>query len=191
MQNHFIFRRDSIHGKRINATPESDIPQEVIEARAAASAAEAGRKRQRRAKFFSVAGTVLVWFPVLITIGYAAFICIKGYPLSPIAYLYLLIALRMFHIWGGLSLYIGAKLGGVLSKPIGWIALTMVLLSLVAAVITTNAQLHQTASADMAVSGIAIMILLAVSELLALTLNVFSILLCKRIFPKKDASVDQ
>ena len=191
MQNQFIFRRDSIRGKRINATPESDIPQEVIEARAAASAAEAGRKRQRSAKFFSVTGTVLVWLPVLITIGYAAFTCINGNPLSLIAYLYILAALRMFHNFGGLSLYIGAKLGVVLSKPIGWIALTMVLLYLVAAVITTNAQLHQTASADMVVSGYAFMILLAVSELLALTLNVFSILLCKRIFPKKDASVNQ
>ena len=191
MQNQFIFRRDSIKGRRINATPESDIPQKVIEFKTAASAAEAGRNRQRSAKVFSVAGTVLVWLPVLITIGYAGFTFYKGIPLSVIAYLYLLVSLRLFHNFGALSLYIGARLGGVLRKPIGWIALTMALLYLVVAVVTTNAQLQQTSSADMAGSATAVMVLLAASELLALILNVFSILLCKRIFPKKDASVDQ
>jgi hypothetical protein len=67
MQNQFNFRRDPIKGKRINGTPESDIPEEVIEAKAAESAALNQQAQQRRAKFFCIAGSVLVWLPVLLS----------------------------------------------------------------------------------------------------------------------------
>lgn len=185
MDKTIIVKQSAARGRRVNATPESDIPEEV---KLEVKRRDKETRRKARGKVFAIIGTVLVWLPILIVNAYIVFTFIKRNPQHFLVYLYVLLGLRAFHTFGGVSLFIGAKQSNELYKPIGWITLAMVLIPLVVSILLSGfnyPQINMSAAPTIAIIG---MVLVFISECFALALNVFSVLLLKRIYKKTPVS---
>ena len=166
----------------MNLTPESDIPEVVKAEVAATKKAERLRKRSR---VLSVWGIVFLWLPFVLPLVFFVRGAFSGHPLPVLIYPYLVLVFRPFSNIGGLLLYLASRAADYLRKPIGWLALSLPILSVASNVIFGGFLYRYDYTNLTKPAGIVILICLMVALLCMLALCVFSILLIKKVFPQK------
>ena len=185
MNTKIIVKETAARGRRINATPESDIPEEV---KLEVKREETETRRKRRGKVFAIIGTVLVWLPLLFPIySYIASPSV-GIDLPFAMYPFLILRSQFWAILGGLFLYLGARATNTLRKPIGWLTIVM----FVVLFTTSLTSSKYTVSVDPSSIPAFVVYGMIISQILMLlcmlALNVFSVLLLKRIYKKAPVS---
>ena len=182
MKTNITVKPCSYSGKRVNLTPESDIPEEVKIAAAEAKQAERTRRNERA---LAVWGTVLVGLPFVLPLVFFINGALTNH-VPPIGlYPYLVMAFCVFSYVGGLILYIGSRNANYLRKSIGWTALATVLLPIIAAILYQDYLLRFDATNMNRPASIVIFVALLLTLLCMLALCVFAVLLLKRVFPKQ------
>ncbi|MEZ4508391.1 MAG: hypothetical protein R2912_06430 [Eubacteriales bacterium] len=181
MDKKIIVKYAAARGRRVNATPESDLSEEV---KLEVKHKETQARRKQRGKVFAVIGTVLVWLPILMALTYIVFTFIKRNPQHFLVYLYVCLACER-STRSAASPFIGAKQSNELYKPIGWIALSMALIPLIVGLFFSGYDYPIEKMPSTPIFAIAGMILVFISECCALALNVFSILLLRRVYRKE------
>jgi hypothetical protein len=145
-------------------------------------------RRARTGRVFAIIGTVLVWFPIAFTLGYIIFMTLRGEPQSILIYFYVFAYMQVFYTLGGLSLFVGAKLTSTLHRRIGWTLLVMVVFPGIA-VFFANSFAYVT---DISMINFPKLIFVSLSILAyvfcAVRLNILSIRLLRKLFPKKQAA---
>ena len=169
-------------GKRVNLTPESDIPEEVKIAAAEAKKAERSRRKSRT---LAVWGTVLVGLPFVLPLVFFINGALRNYPVPFIMYPYLVMVFCVFAYIGGLVLYIGSRNANYLRKPIGWTALATTLPTPIATILFGNTLMRFDTTNMNAPINIIVFLLLIITLLCMLALCVFAVLLLRRVFPKQ------
>lgn len=169
-------------GRRMNLAPESDIPEAVKAETAAAKKTERLRKRGR---VLSVWGVVFVGVPFLLPLVFFVHGAFSGHPLPVLLYPYLVLEFYLLSGIGGLLLYIASRSANVLRKPIGWTTLSIALLPMAASILFGNPlNRFDSRNLNRPVDAV-ILTALLVTLLCMVALCVFSILLIRRVFPRK------
>ncbi len=172
----------SCHGRRVNLTPESDIPEEV---KIAAAETRKAERTRRNGRTLAVWGTVLVWLPfVLPTVFFINGALTNHTP--PIGlYPYLLLAFHMFSNIGGPVLYLASRNANYLRKPIGWTALATPLLILFAAILFQDYLLRFNVTSLNRPISVVVFVALLLMLLCMVALCIFAVLMLKRVFSKQ------
>jgi hypothetical protein len=170
-------------GKRVNQTPESDIPEEVKQAAIEAKKTERSRRNGRA---LAVWGTILIGLPFVLPLVFFVNGALTNYPLPFVMYPYLVLVFYLFADVGGLILYIGSRNASYLRKPIGWTALATALLPMVAAVLFQDYLLRFDGTNLNRPVSFVVLIALLLTLLCMLALCVFAVLLLIRVFPKQS-----
>jgi hypothetical protein len=188
MSTKITVKRCPHHGRRPNLTP-----QETAFPYNAEDPVHLEKKTVRRARtgrVFSVIGTVLVWLPIIFTLGYIVFMTLRGEAQPFLIYFYVYAYMQVFYTLGGLSLFVGAKLTSTLHRRIGWTLLVMVVFPAIA-LFFANTLAYVT---DISMINIPALIVVLLSILVyvfcAVHLNILSIRLLRKLFPKKQAAVN-
>ena len=182
MKTNITVKPCSYSGKRVNLTPESDIPEEVKIAAAEAKQAERTRKNGRALADW---GMVLVGLPFVLPIVFFINGALTNH-VPPIGlYPYLVMAFCVFSYVGGLILYIASRNAGYLRKPIGWTALATVLLPMLTAVLFQDYLVRFDGTNLNRPISVVVFIALLLTLLCMLALCVFAVLMLKRVFPKQ------
>ena len=169
-------------GKRVNLTPESDIPEEVKIAAAEAKKAERSRRKSRA---LAIWGAVLVGLPFVLPLVFYVNGALTNHPLPIGIYPYLVLMFSLFTKIGGLVLYIGSRNANYLRKPIGWTALATTLPTPIATILFGNTLMRFDTTNMNAPINIIVFLLLIITLLCMLALCVFAVLLLRRVFPKQ------
>ena len=169
-------------GKRVNLTPESDIPEEV---KIAAAETKKAERRQSKSRALAVWGTVLVGLPFVLPLVFFINGALTNHPLPIGVYPYLVLLLSVFAKIGGLVLYIASRNANYLRKPISWTALATVLLPMVAAILFQDYLLRFDGTNLNRPMSFVVLIALLLTLLCMLALCVFAVLLLRRVFPKQ------
>ena len=169
-------------GKRVNLTPESDIPEEVKIAAAEAKKAERSRRKSRA---LAIWGAVLVGLPFVLPLVFYVNGALTNHPLPIGIYPYLVLMFSLFTKIGGLVLYIGSRNANYLRKPIGWTALATTLPTPIANILYGGTLTRFDTTNMNAPINIIIFLLLIITLLCMLALCVFAVLLLRRVFPKQ------
>ena len=179
MQNRIMISRKRVIGRRVNATPESDIPESVKAAQAAETKAERARRRSRT---LSVIGTVFLWLPFLFPVPFFIHNEVGGAPVPLALYPFLVMSVRFSANIGSLLLYLASRAANALRKPVGWLALAIIVLPTAGLILLgKNLYFLDPASITKPV-GFLVMLSMALTLLCMLAVNVFSILLLIHIF---------
>jgi len=168
-------------GWRVNATPESDIPEEQLLEIAAREKAERNRRRSR---FLSVASAVLIGLPFALPLVFFINGARTNYPLPVLLYPFLVLVFSFLSVVGGLLLYLASRKANHLRKPIGWITLAAFLLPTIGILFGDYLFQYDYTSFSKPV-GLIILITLLLTLLCMLALGVFSALMLKKVFPKR------
>ena len=169
-------------GRRVNATPESDIPETVKLELAAAQKAERARKRSRA---LSVWSAVLLWLPFALPFVYFIYFWLYAASAPFIMYPILVLFFRLLANVGSLLLYLTARAANALRKSVGWLALSLFILPIVTVALMGPAVFTYDFEHVSKLAGILALITMALTLLNMVALNVFSILLLKRVFPRQ------
>lgn len=187
MQNRITFNREQIRGRRVNATPESDIPEEVKAAKAAADKAERTRKRSRT---LSVIASVFLWIPFIFPVPFYIHGGISGFPVPFALYPLLVMSIHSSANIGSLILYLASRAANALRKPIGWLALAIFLLPTVVTFVL-GGNLTDIHPEDISKpAAFLLLIAIALSLLCMLAINVFSVLLLRKVFHKPERQLE-
>ena len=169
-------------GKRVNLTPESDIPEEV---KIAAAETKKAERRQSKSRALAVWGMVLVGLPFVLPLVFFINGALTNHPLPIGIYPYLAMVFCVFSYIGGLVLYIGSRNANYLRKPIGWTALATTLPSPIATILYGGTLTRFDTTNMNAPINIIVFLLLIITLLCLLALCVFAVLLLRRVFPKQ------
>lgn len=169
-------------GRRVNATPESDIPEEQALEIAAKEKAERNRRRSRS---LSAAGTVLIGLPFVLPIVFYINGAYTNYPLPVLMYPCLMLVFSFLSVVGGFLLYLASRKANHLRKPIGWITLAAFLLPAMSNILFGDYLFKYDYTGFSKPVGLIILIALLLTLLCMLALGVFSILMLKKVFPKR------
>lgn len=169
-------------GKRVNLTPESDIPEEV---KIAAAEAKKAERTRRKSRALTVWGTVLIGLPFVLPLVFFINGALRNYPVPIGIYPYLVLMFSLFAKIGGLVLYIGSRNANYLRKPIGWTALATTLPSPIATILYGGTLTRFDTTNLNAPINIIVFLLLIIMLLCMIALCVFALLLLRRVFPKQ------
>ena len=169
-------------GKRVNQTPESDIPEEV---KIAAAQAKQAERTRRKSRALAVWGTLLVGLPFVLPLVFFINGALTNHPLPIGVYPYLVMVFCVFAYVGGLILYIGSRNANYLRKPIGWTALATALLPMVATILFQGYLLRFDGTNLNRPVSFVVFVALLLTLLCMLALCVFAVLLLRRVFPKQ------
>jgi hypothetical protein len=100
MAENLTFRRDPIRGRRINATPESDISQE---GKRIEQDAKKEQRMIRRSRVLSVASVVFLWLPFVVPIVFFIRNAAAGQAMPFLLYPLLVLTYRFSAISAGCS----------------------------------------------------------------------------------------
>jgi hypothetical protein len=182
MDNKIIFRQTAARGCRVNAAPESDIPEEVLVGQAAMKKQASKRKKSRR---LSIVATVFLWLPLIYPFVFFIHGALRGYPLPIVMYPYLVLYASLLSSIGGLLLYLAARAANTLRKPIGWTALALFVLPIISIAVFGNALYLFDYSAISAPRVMFVFVCLVLTLLCMIALGALSILLLIRVFQRK------
>ncbi len=169
-------------GRRINATPESDIPEEVLLELAAAKKADRTRKRSRALAVWSA---ILLWLPFVLPLVYFIYFWFYAASAPLIMYPLLVLTFRVLANVGSLLLYLTARAANAQRKVVGWLALALFIIPIITLALMGPALFTYDFEHVSKLAGILALITLALTLLNMVALNVFSILLLKRVFPRR------
>ncbi len=169
-------------GRRVNATPESDIPEEALLELAATQKAERTRKRSRALAVWSA---ILLWLPFALPLVYFMFIWFGGYSMPFVMYPILVLTFRILANVGSLLLYLTARAANAQRKVVGWLALALFILPIVTVALMGPAVLTYDFEHVSKLAGILALVTMALTLLNMVALNVFSVLLLKKVFPRQ------
>ena len=182
MKTNITVKPCSYSGKRVNLTPESDIPEEVKIATAEAKKTERARRNGRA---LAVWAAVLVGIPFVFPLVFYINGALTNHALPIGVYPYLVLVFGFFSEVGGLILYIASRNANYLRKPIGWTALATALFPLVAGILFGD-YLGRFAANDMnRPISIVVFIALLLTLLCMIALCVFAVLMLRKVFPKQ------
>ena len=182
MKTNITVKPCSYSGKRVNLTPESDIPEEVKIAVAEAKQAE---RTRRNGRALAVWGTVLVGLPFVLPLVFFINGALTNHALPIGLYPYLVMAFCVFSYVGGLILYIGSRNANYLRKPIGWTALAIFIFHVTATAVFQNYLVRFDSTKLNHPSGFVVFVMLLLMLLCMLALCVFAVLLLIRVYPKQ------
>ena len=182
MKTNITVKFCSYMGRRVNRTPESDIPEEVKIAAAEAKKAERARRHSRA---LAVWGTIMVGLPFVLPVVFFINGALTNHPLPIMMYPYLVLVFFPLADIGGLILYIGSRNANCLRKPIGWTALATTLPTPIATILFGNTLMRFDTTNMNAPINIIVFLLLIITLLCMLALCVFAVLLLRRVFPKQ------
>ena len=172
----------SYMGRRVNRTPESDIPEEVKIAEAEAKKA---KRTRRNSRVLTVWSTILAGLPFVLPVVFFINGALTNHPLPIMMYPYLVLVFYPLADIGGLILYIGSRNANCLRKPIGWTALATALLPTLAAILFQDYLVRFDVTHFNRPVTIVVFIALLLTLLCMITLCVFAVLLLVRVFPKQ------
>ncbi len=186
MSTKITVKRCPYLGRRPNLTPqETAFPYNAEDPVHLEKKAE---RRARTGRVFAIIGTLLVWFPIAFTLGYIIFMTLRGEPQPFLIYFYVFAYMQVFYTLGGLSLFVGAKLTSTLHRRIGWTLLVMVVFPSIV-VFFAGSLAYAT---DISMINISKLIFALLSILAyvfcAIRLNILSVRLLRKLFPKKQAA---
>ena len=172
----------SYMGRRVNRTPESDIPEEVKIAEAEAKKA---KRTRRNSRVLAVWGIILAGLPFVLPVVIFINGALTGHPLPIMMYPYLVLAFHVFSNVGGLILYLASRNANYLRKPIGWSALATALLPMLAAILFQDYLVRFDVTHFNRPVTIVVFIALLLTLLCMLALCVFAVLMLIRVYPKQ------
>ena len=142
--------------------------------------------RKRNPRIGAVAGTILVFLPLLYPLVFFIHGSLIGYPMPAWMYPYLVLIARYLSNIGGLFLYLSARSASFLRKPIGWVSFASFALPLIGSILLGGLIYSTEQGTISQTRGWIGICCLAVALLCMLALCVFSVLLLIRVFPKKE-----
>ena len=169
-------------GRRVNRTPESDIPEEVKQAAIEVKKADRARRHGRT---LAVWAAVLIGLPFVFPLVFFVNGSLTNHALPIGVYPYLVMIFCIFAEVGGLILYIASRNANYLRKPIGWTALATFFFHLAATVVFQNYMVRFGSTQLNRPVGSTVLIALLLMFLGMLALCVFAVLMLKRVFPKQ------
>ncbi len=179
MQNRVAFNREHIKGRRVNAIPESGIPEEVKAAKAAEGKAERARKRSRS---LSVIGSAFLWLPFLFPVPFFIHGETSGSPVPFALYPMLVISVRFGANIGSFLLYLASRAANAFRKPVGWLAVAIFVLPIVGVLLMgRNLYFFDPSNISKPVHFL-ILLSMLLTLLGMLAINVFSVLLLCKVF---------
>ncbi len=182
MKTNISVKPCSYPGRRVNQTPESDIPVEVKIAAAEVKKAERARRHSRA---LAVWGTIMVGLPFVLPVVFFINGALTNHPLPIMMYPYLVLVFYPLADIGGLILYIGSRNANCLRKPIGWTALATALLPTLAAILFQDYLVRFDVTHFNRPVTIVVFIALLLTLLCMLALCVFAVLMLIRVYPKQ------
>lgn len=182
MKTNITVKSCPYQGKRVNLTPESDIPEEV---KIAAAQEKQAERTRRNGRTLAVWGTVLVGLPFVLPVVFYINGALTNYALPIGVYPYLVMVFCVFAYIGGLILYIGSRNANYLRKQIGWTALATALLPMVAAILFQDYLLRFDATNLNRPVSVVVFLSLLLTLLCMIALCAFAVLLLRRVFPKQ------
>jgi len=168
-------------GRRVNQTPESDIPEEV---KLAATEAKKAERSRRNGRTLSVWSAVLVGLPFVLPVVFYINGALTNHPLPIGLYPYLVLTFGFFAEVGGLILYIASRNANYLRKPIGWTALATALLPLIAGIFFGDYISRFVGSNLNRPVSIVVFLALLLTLLCMIALCVFVVLMLRRVYSK-------
>lgn len=182
MKTNITVKPCSYQGRRVNLTPESDIPEEV---KLAVVEAKKADRTRRNGRALAVWAAVLVGLPFVLPLVFFINGALTNHSLPIGVYPYLVLTFGFFAKVGGLILYNASRNANYLRKPIGWTALATALLPFIAGIFFgdylsrfVGANLNRPVS-------IVVFASLLLTLLCMIALCVFAVLMLKRVFPKQ------
>ena len=182
MKTNITVKPCAYQGRRVNQTPESDIPEEV---KIAAAEAKKAERTRRNGRALAVWGTVLVWLPFVLPLVFFINGALRNQTPPIGLYPYLVLAFHMFSDIGGLVLYLASRNANYLRKPIGWTALATPLLILFAAILFQDYLVRFDATNLNRPISVVVFVALLLMLFCMLALCAFAVLMLKRVFPKR------
>lgn len=181
MRTRFTIQTCPQTGRRVNLTPESDIPEEVKAQIAAKKKAERNRERSRS---LSVWSAVLVWLPFALPLMFFVHGAFTGHPLPILLYPYLVLVFCLSADIGGLLLYIASRKANYFRKPVGFLTLAIFLLPVVSNIIFGDYLLKFDYTRISKLSGVIVFAALLLTFFCMVALCVFSVLMLRKVFPR-------
>ena len=185
MNPNLIITTNPHTGRRVNATPESDIPEEVKLELAAAQKAERNHNRSRTLAIWSA---VFLWMPFAAPLVYFFHGWMSGSSMPLVMYPTLVLTFRLFSNVGSLLLYLTARAVNTLRKIVGWFAFALFILPVVTLALMGPALFTFDFEFVPKIAGIFALVTLALTLFSMAALNGFSVLLVKRIFPRQHGA---
>ena len=181
-----------IIGKRPNLAAQNSVVDEVVTAYTSQQeqptvplSSTASATSAHRGKVFAIVGAALLFAPFLIATVLMILAYVQGYTLYLVYFPIYVLAFRNYSLFGGLVLYLAARKANSLRKPIGWIALVNLLLTIPLFVYSIQLSTRQDAALVSEGMQTANFVSLVASLLCMTALCVLSVFLLIRVFRKK------
>lgn len=183
-------------GKRPNLAAQNSVADDIVTAFTSQQeqptvplSSTATGKPSPWGKIYGTLAAVLLFVPFLVPLVLMILSGARGYAMPVLMYPLLVLAFRNYSLFGGLALYLAARKATAFRKPIGWIALANLLVTIPLFVYAFQRSAGQGAALVSEWLQIASIVSMIASLLCMISLCVFSVLLLLRVFKKKQPDV--